>query len=114
MKRSMIKASAPGRLDVMGGIADYSGSLVLQKAITQQTFIELTLRDDYQCYIVSQLSTGESLVFNGDYRDFMNNGIIDYDYARQKFKCLKENAWVAYVLGCALVLQKEKGIDFKG
>ncbi|NBW35217.1 MAG: GHMP kinase [Cytophagia bacterium] len=114
MKRSMIKASAPGRLDVMGGIADYSGSLVLQKAITQQTFIELTLRDDYQCYIVSQLSTGESLVFNGDYRDFMNNGIIDYDYGRQKFKCLKENAWVAYVLGCALVLQKEKGIDFKG
>lgn len=114
MKRSMIKASAPGRLDVMGGIADYSGSLVLQKAITQQTFIELTLRDDYQCHIVSQLSTGESLVFNGDYRDFLNNGIIDYDYARQKFKCLKENGWVAYVLGCALVLQKEKGIDFKG
>lgn len=26
-------ARAPGRLDVMGGIADYSGSLVLQVSI---------------------------------------------------------------------------------
>ena len=29
---------APGRLDVMGGIADYSGSLVLQRPIAEATF----------------------------------------------------------------------------
>ena len=29
-KRTVVVARAPGRLDVMGGIADYSGSLVLQ------------------------------------------------------------------------------------
>lgn len=29
---------APGRLDVMGGIADYSGSLVLQLPLAQGTF----------------------------------------------------------------------------
>ena len=28
-------ARAPGRLDVMGGIADYSGSLVLQMPLSQ-------------------------------------------------------------------------------
>ena len=28
--RALIVSRAPGRLDVMGGIADYSGSLVLQ------------------------------------------------------------------------------------
>ncbi|PYV40194.1 MAG: hypothetical protein DMG09_07360, partial [Acidobacteria bacterium] len=28
-KREIVVARAPGRLDVMGGIADYSGSLVL-------------------------------------------------------------------------------------
>lgn len=114
MNEPIIKASAPGRLDVMGGIADYSGSLVLQKAITQQTFVELVLRDDYQCYIVSQLSGGESLVFNGDFRDYLNGGEVQYDYAQQKFKCHQQNSWVAYILGCALVLQKEKGIDFRG
>jgi len=30
-------ARAPGRLDVMGGIADYSGSLVLQRPIAEAT-----------------------------------------------------------------------------
>jgi len=30
-------ARAPGRLDVMGGIADYSGSLVLERPIAEAT-----------------------------------------------------------------------------
>ena len=30
MQEEIFVARAPGRLDVMGGIADYSGSLVLQ------------------------------------------------------------------------------------
>ena len=30
-------ARAPGRLDVMGGIADYSGSLVLERPIAEGT-----------------------------------------------------------------------------
>src|SRR3979411_1124437 len=32
---------APGRLDVMGGIADYSGSLVLELPIQEATFVAL-------------------------------------------------------------------------
>src|SRR5215207_2768281 len=34
-------ARAPGRLDVMGGIADYSGSLVLELPIAEATFVAL-------------------------------------------------------------------------
>src|SRR5215207_6171868 len=34
----VVVARAPGRLDVMGGIADYSGSLVLQRPIAEATF----------------------------------------------------------------------------
>lgn len=33
MQEEIFVARAPGRLDVMGGIADYSGSLVLQVQI---------------------------------------------------------------------------------
>ena len=33
----LYSASAPGRLDVMGGIADYSGSLVLQLPLDRRT-----------------------------------------------------------------------------
>ena len=32
-------ARAPGRLDVMGGIADYSGSLVLQLPLAQAAHV---------------------------------------------------------------------------
>ncbi|HEY6403878.1 MAG TPA: galactokinase family protein, partial [Blastocatellia bacterium] len=37
-KAEIVVARAPGRLDVMGGIADYSGSLVLEMPIQEATF----------------------------------------------------------------------------
>ena len=42
---SVTVTRAPGRLDVMGGIADYSGSLVLQRPIAEATFAALQLTD---------------------------------------------------------------------
>src|SRR2546427_12803747 len=41
----IIVARAPGRLDVMGGIADYSGSLVLQRTIAEATFAAIQVTD---------------------------------------------------------------------
>jgi L-arabinokinase len=111
---NFIEASAPGRLDVMGGIADYSGSLVLQMPIAHRTHIKLRLRDDYQCYIKSKLSSGETLIAQIDYRDYLNNNQVDYQFAQKKCKENSSQAWIAYVLGCVLVLQKEKDINFKG
>lgn len=114
MSTSTFTASAPGRLDVMGGIADYSGSLVLQKAINQQTSVELILRNDYQCNITSYLSNGEVLTFKDDFRKYLKQEQVDYRYAQQAFRKNTETSWAAYILGCALILMKEKGIDFKG
>ena len=37
----IISATAPGRMDVMGGIADYSGSLLLQMPIKQTTTVSI-------------------------------------------------------------------------
>lgn len=114
MIRKYTEASAPGRLDVMGGIGDYSGSLVLQMPISQKTKIQLTLHDDYQCHIQSRISTGEELTATVDYRDYLNDQEVDYEFARERFKENASTHWISYVLGCALVLQKEKGVDFKG
>jgi len=114
MIKKHTEASAPGRLDVMGGIGDYSGSLVLQMPIKQKTKIQLTLREDYQCHIISEISSGEILTAHVDYREFLNNNQVDYKFAQEKFKGNRETSWISYVLGCALVLQKEKGIGFKG
>ena len=44
---------APGRLDVMGGIADYSGSLVLQRPIAEATFAAVQRTDRPLLEIVS-------------------------------------------------------------
>jgi hypothetical protein len=38
-------ARAPGRLDVMGGIADYSGSLVLQMPIAEACHVAVQFRN---------------------------------------------------------------------
>jgi len=107
-------ASAPGRLDVMGGIGDYSGSLVLQMPISQKTVVKVTLRSDYQCSLESISGADKIPSVNVDYRDFLKKNVVDYDFAKAKFKQLKSDGWIGYVLGCALALQKEKGIEFTG
>lgn len=109
-----MEASAPGRLDVMGGIADYSGSLVLQMALSQKTHIKLSMRHDYRCFVSSKISTGEILSATVDYRDFLNRGQVDFDFAQKKLKENEADAWIGYVIGCALVLQRQKGINFTG
>src|SRR5215210_1868090 len=55
-------ARAPGRLDVMGGIADYSGSLVLELPIAEATLVALQ-RDEAErrlrVYTLSDDEQGE-------------------------------------------------------
>jgi len=42
----LVCAAAPGRMDVMGGIADYSGSFLLQMPIKQTTTVQVQMRRD--------------------------------------------------------------------
>jgi L-arabinokinase len=109
-----VEGSAHGRLDVMGGIADYSGSLVLQMPIQDKTIVRLKLRSDYISTFTSTTESGEVLNANANLIDFSLDGTINYTFAQARLKELKESSWIAYVLGCALVLQKEKQLDFKG
>ena len=109
-----VEGSAHGRLDVMGGIADYSGSLVLQMPIQEKTIVRLKLRSDYISTFTSTTESGEVLNANANLKDFSLDGAINYTFAQARLKERKESSWIAYVLGCALVLQKEKKLDFKG
>jgi galactokinase len=113
MKEQWFEASAPGRLDVMGGIADYSGSLVLQMPIKESTRVRLKLRTDNQCSIVSTVD-GERLHASVDYQTLKKKGAVDYTHAQRFFSTHKDISWTAYVLGCVLVLEHEKQIDFTG
>src|SRR5215813_10425070 len=40
-RTELIVTRAPGRLDIMGGIGDYSGSLVMELPILEATFVAL-------------------------------------------------------------------------
>ena len=107
-------ARAPGRLDVMGGIADYSGSLVLELPIQEATLVALQKTSAPQLSMVSLLQneprvrTCEMLL-----ADLERDGQpIAYDEARQYFKSDVTRQWAAYVAGVFLVLMRERGARF--
>ncbi|CAF0869428.1 unnamed protein product [Rotaria sordida] len=52
-KKPVYSASAPGRLDVMGGFADYSGSHVLQYPISQRTHAFVQVSDINTVHMIS-------------------------------------------------------------
>ena len=49
----VVIARAPGRLDLMGGIADYSGSLVLEWPLREAALVAVGLRCDRLLRLVS-------------------------------------------------------------
>jgi len=114
--RTIHIACAPGRLDVMGGIADYSGSLVLQTPIPQQTTAALAFRGDDIVRVHSELARASDLVPIVETRlSYYKEGKGDfYQRARNILAELPGGDWAAYVIGCFLVLMREKGVDLPG
>jgi L-arabinokinase len=108
-------ASAPGRLDVIGGIADYSGSLVLQMPITQQTHIAIALRTDGIINIHTLDSNVTPSDFTVEWQNLLKEkSFVDYDFAHEQFNKMPGGHWAGYVAGCLLVLHKEKNISITG
>jgi len=114
-KNEIFISRAPGRLDVMGGIGDYSGSLVLQKTIKEATFAAIQLTTKREIKIVSLArEKNRSLFFEMSLDDFEKNGrLINYGSAKAFFKKNHKIHWTAYVAGAFLVLKKEKDVEFK-
>jgi L-arabinokinase len=101
-----IVTSAPGRLDVMGGIADYSGSLVLQRPIAERTTV--TLRRHRRPTLEIESSDGRSIAIALDTLAPAGEPIT-YDAARDLFADDSVH-WAAYVAGLFVVLMRERGV----
>ena len=110
-KSPIYLANAPGRMDVMGGIADYSGSRVLQMAIQENTTVALARRDDNLIRIKTLSDEVNPSFFEIDYADLLNDGKVDYGYANKKLAAIPGGGWASYIVGCLLVLEKEKGLN---
>lgn len=115
--RKILCASAPGRLDVMGGIADYSGSLVLEMPLREATTARVALRDDG--VMRAHSTTAASLHLLPTVEVSLNDcispdGSVEYARLRNALAAQKGGSWAAYVMGCALVLMREKKVKFQG
>ena len=110
---SVAVSRAPGRLDVMGGIADYSGSLVLQRPIAEATFaaVQRIVRPALEI-----VSLGRPPCTIPLERLWPRGVPISYDQARAMFAGEGARSegdrvphWVSYVAGVFLVLAREWG-----
>jgi galactokinase len=113
---SVTLARAPGRLDVMGGVADYSGSLVAEMTIAEAAQVALAPRTDRSLRVWSRGIETEGLapqvLFSLD--DFCSNGaLLGYDAVHSRLRETPHTCWAAYVFGCFYVLLAESIIaDF--
>ncbi|XP_026416771.1 L-arabinokinase-like isoform X2 [Papaver somniferum] len=128
-------ARAPGRLDVMGGIADYSGSLVLQMPIREACHVAIQrshpskqklwkhaqarqLAKGQSTPVLQIVSYGSELsnrgpTFDMDLSDFMDGEQpVSYEAANRFFAKDPSQKWAAYVAGTVLVLMTELGVRF--
>ncbi|AFK05245.1 GHMP kinase [Emticicia oligotrophica DSM 17448] len=107
--QNLVQASSPGRMDVIGGIADYSGSLVLQKSIAQKATVTITIRNYNQLHIKTlNLNSKNELYIDLDELP------TDYESAKSYLKNIEGGDWASYIIGCYLVLCNEKKIKLGG
>jgi galactokinase len=111
------KVEAPGRLDIMGGIADYSGSLVLEMPVDKGTTAHVATRQDdvLRVHSTSAGAMGKKDTVTVRFVDFIDaSGQIAYQLVRKKLAGMPGSGWAGYVIGCLLVLAKEKGVKVRG
>ncbi len=109
----LVLARAPGRLDLMGGIADYSGALVLQLPLGVATFVAAQPADEPQLTALSATAgeiDAEPLATVPLQALAPSDGPLSYDAAHQLLTADPRRAWLAYVAGVLVVLQRERGL----
>ena len=102
-------ARAPGRLDLMGGIADYSGSLVLEYPIALAAHAALQRCSKRRVKITSVLPHA-TLRFEASLDELLEH---DYVSAREWFRKVHHRHWASYVAGAFIVLKRERGAVFE-
>jgi L-arabinokinase len=104
-------ARAPARLDVMGGIADYCGSLVLEMPLSEATVVGVQRRRDRRLVARSIEAGREGLAMDVELSldDFQSaDGFKSYKQVASRLRAKPEQAWGAYVFGVFFALQKER------
>jgi L-arabinokinase len=102
---------APGRLDVMGGIADYTGSLVCEATLDRAAAVALQPRADRQVQIFSFNLFDEHLPFTFN---IPLDALIACDAATLAHELSNPGRkWAGYLVGCLYLLHESGLIDLR-
>ena len=106
-------ARAPGRLDVMGGIADYSGALVLEMPIAPAVHAAAAPRRDRRVRVASVDPSGARapLLFETDIGGRGAPLVEGVAAARRFFAATREDSWAGYALGILAVWVENRGLS---
>lgn len=103
--RPAVVARAPGRLDCMGGMADFSGTLALQMPLDRAVYVAAGRRDDQKIHVASSgwARDGEPAVFEWPLSAFYQSDgqiVTGADLARRLEAC----PWARHIAGVCLAL----------
>lgn len=109
----VVVTRVPARLDIMGGISDYSGGNVCEGVLGGGMVIALQPRTDRTLRIRTMQAHGQGLPVETriplDYFE-MGKEFISYEQAQSLFKFNPLSSWAAYVGGSIFTLLKEESI----
>src|SRR5689334_64440 len=109
----LVLARAPGRLDVMGGIADYSGSFVLELPLAVGTFVAAQLSAEPVIRVRSNdmAALGAESDVSISLEELAPDGApLEYGGARDLLTRDATRRWVAYVAGALVILARERSL----
>jgi L-arabinokinase len=102
---------APGRLDVMGGIADYTGSMVCELPLDRAAAVAVQSRTDRQVQVFS-------FNLHDEHKPFTFRIPLDALATQPLERLQRELAepgrkWAGYLVGCLFILHEQRYIDLR-
>ena len=114
--RRIIQASSPGRMDVMGGVADYSGSLLLQMPIQERTYVHMAERNDdmlrVRSHSAEEVGLRSEVIFPLQELLEKRGEIVKQKLYQHVIS--KQTEWSLYVLGGFFLLLDTKEFTCRG
>ncbi len=113
-ERDIVISRAPARLDVMGGIADYSGSMVLEMPLKEATLVGMQKRRDRRILIRTLHALGDDTPNLAEFHlDSLYQGreLISLFRLGQILRSKASLRWAAYIIGLFAVLLREKKVE---
>lgn len=114
-EQALCVGRAPGRLDLMGGIADYSGSLVLELPLAVATWVAVQPVDEPTITVLStDIVPGDADPLVTLPLEFITNcrSSTSYSTISAQLSAIPDRAWIAYVVGVLVLLQNTHALTF--